>query len=525
MILKGNQRGGGQQLAAHLMNSFDNERVEIADVRGAIAQDLSGAFAEWSAQGQATKIRKKYYYSLSLNPDQAQGHLSREQYFELIARTERSLKLVGQPRAVVFHEKRDDHGVPREHCHVVWSRVDMRDDKIKAVEISHDRLKLRTVARQFCRDHGLELPNGMKPGKSRNSRVGNFNTGAQENLGERQQKERTGIPKDQRMADIAGCWRETGDDAAFVQAMKAKGYYLAQGDSRDYVVVDLHGEVHSLSRQLGGVAKAKELRNRLSAYPPGRLPDVQTTTAFLAQKRKDAISKAVAQKQSTGPTPAELRRQVLDQHQQQRREKLDHIRTNLITRHEAERGSLKMAQHEQNTGIAGARLQKQPRGFMAFLTRVTGIKMIVEKVQDKARAAAQQKQTAALQRTHDRELHDMDRRYRALERLEMRENRSAETALNREQFQDLLKKKPPARVLKIEFEKALASRKVADTGFSKGELQAAFERATSARTRAGDTGEGGPAPARAERPDKPRAPREEFRNRPPRPVPDKDREH
>ena len=49
MILKGNQRGGGQQMAAHLLNSYDNERVEIADVRGAVAQDLSGAFAEWAA--------------------------------------------------------------------------------------------------------------------------------------------------------------------------------------------------------------------------------------------------------------------------------------------------------------------------------------------------------------------------------------------------------------------------------------------------------------------------------------------
>ncbi|MGD0973465.1 MAG: hypothetical protein ABR866_05215, partial [Candidatus Korobacteraceae bacterium] len=109
MILKGNQRGGGQQLAAHLMNSFDNERVEVADVRGAVAQDLSGAFAEWSAQARATKCRKNLY-SLSLNPDQAQGHLTRAQYLDLLARTERSLKLIGQPRAVVFHEKRDKDG-------------------------------------------------------------------------------------------------------------------------------------------------------------------------------------------------------------------------------------------------------------------------------------------------------------------------------------------------------------------------------------------------------------------------------
>src|ERR1039457_6594821 len=151
MILKGNQRAGGQQLAAHLMNSFDNERVEVAEVRGAVAQDLSGAFAEWAAEARATRCRKNLY-SLSLNPDQAQGHLTREQYLELLERTERSLKLVGQPRAVVFHEKRDKDGVLREHCHAVWSRIDT--DRMKAVQISHDRLKLRTVAQEFARDHG-----------------------------------------------------------------------------------------------------------------------------------------------------------------------------------------------------------------------------------------------------------------------------------------------------------------------------------------------------------------------------------
>jgi hypothetical protein len=53
MILKGNQRGGGRQLAVHLMNSFDNEVVEVADVRGTVARDLSGAFAEWAAEACA----------------------------------------------------------------------------------------------------------------------------------------------------------------------------------------------------------------------------------------------------------------------------------------------------------------------------------------------------------------------------------------------------------------------------------------------------------------------------------------
>lgn len=488
MILKGNQRGGGQKLAAHLMNAFDNERVEIADVRGAVAQDLSGAFAEWTAQARATKC-KKNLYSLSLNPDQAQGHLTREQYLDLLARTERSLNLVGQPRAVVFHEKRDKDGVLREHCHAVWSRIDT--DKMKAVQIAHDRLKLRTVAREFARDHGLELPAGMK----KDGRRDRFNDRAkQENLSEKQQQERTGIPKVERMADITACWKESNSGHAFVQALEAKGYYLAQGDRRAYVVVDLNGEVHSLARQIEGV-KTKELKERLSGYKLEKLPDVEAAQARAEKEREE-------RKKQKGHEPSEVekRREALKAHQQQRRLTLDTMRVNLIARHTTERDGLKVAQQTQDTGIVSAHAQKQPRGFMAFLTRVTGITIIVaarQKHQDKARAAEHKQQTEALRHTHGRELHDMGRRYAALARLEARENTSAQTALKREEFQFLMRKKPPARVLKPEFDRAvnLAEARQGSGGgqspkgrltaifnrpahtFTKGDLQRAFEQA------------------------------------------------
>ena len=287
MILKGNQRGGGQQLAAHLQNSFDNERVEVAEIRGSVAQDLSGAFQEWHGDASATRA-KKYLYSLSLNPDQYQRRLTREEYFELLDRTERSLKLVGQPRAVVFHEKKDKDGVAREHAHAVWSRIDT--EKMKAVQIAHDRLKLRTVAREFARDHGLELPDGLK----KDGQKDRFNERAkQENLAERQQKERNGVSKEQRMADIATCWRETGNALAFVQALEAKGYFIARGDQRAFVVVDLHGEVHSLSRQLSGVAKSKELKERLASLPLEALPDI----AGAQEQAKRKIEQAKQQEQ------------------------------------------------------------------------------------------------------------------------------------------------------------------------------------------------------------------------------------
>jgi hypothetical protein len=455
MILKGNQRGGGQQMAAHLMNAFDNERVEIADLRGSVADDLSGAFAEWAAEARGTKCRK-YLYSLSLNPDQSQGHLTREQYLELLERTERSLQLVGQPRAVVFHEKRDKDGVLREHCHAVWSRIDT--ERMKAVQIAHDRLKLRTVAREFARDHGLELPDGLK----KDGRRDRFNDrGKQENLGERQQKERTGISKEQRMADIATCWKETGNGAAFVQALEAKGYYLARGDQRAFVVVDLHSEVHSLSRQLSGVAKSGELKARLAGYPLDKLPDVESAQAWAKQQRIER-EKQIAEKQKEQekePSEIEKRLAALKERQAARRAEIDRQRIELIARHLSERDGLKAMHESENTGVVSARLQKQPKGILAFLTRITGIQMITDaryRKQDERRAEQQKEQAEALKRRHERELKETDRHYGALDRIEERENRAARTALHREEFQKIaeLMRKPPGRELKPDFDRA-----------------------------------------------------------------------
>jgi Relaxase/Mobilisation nuclease domain len=157
MILKGSQRGSGRKLATQLLNADNNQCIDILEVNGAIAQDLHGAFQEWHAESRATKCLN-YLYSLSINPDPAQRGLTRAQYFDLIERAGEKLGLSAQPRAVILHVHNDG----REHCHVVWSRIDVRPEKIKAVQISHDRFKLQAVAREFARDHGLTLPPGMR---------------------------------------------------------------------------------------------------------------------------------------------------------------------------------------------------------------------------------------------------------------------------------------------------------------------------------------------------------------------------
>ena len=158
MIPFGSQRALGQDLATHLLNTQDNERMEVAQVRGAVARDLHGAFAEWEAQAHTLTRCSNYLYSLSVNPDQRQGRLTREQYLDYIDRAENRLGLAGQPRAVVFHIKKDKNGVPREHCHVVWSRIDAERGKARHMAFDHDKLMM--VTREFARDHGLTLPDG-----------------------------------------------------------------------------------------------------------------------------------------------------------------------------------------------------------------------------------------------------------------------------------------------------------------------------------------------------------------------------
>ncbi len=554
MILKGNQRAGGQQLAAHLMNSFDNERVEVAEVRGAVAQDLSGAFAEWAGEARATRC-EKYIYSLSLSPDQAQGRLTREQYFDLIARTERSLKLIDQPRAVVFHEKRDKDGTLRQHAHVVWSRID--SEKAKAIPIGHDHLKLRSVAKEFARDYGLELPDGMrKDGKS-----DRFNDRAkQENLGEKQQQERTGITKAGRMAEIAACWTATKTGPEFVRAMEDKGYHLARGDKRTYVVIDLYGEIHSLSRQLGGVAKRKELMDRLSGYPPDKQPDIESARAYARQKLQQrqkaqekgssqeamglsAEASAKAEAKAAEGNLLKQRREALAERQAERRAQLDKQRTDLFARQFAERGALREMQAAGKEGVAAARTERQPKGLAAFLTRITGIGSLVSWVQNKAdqkRESAHKRQTETLLRRHDRELKEVDRHYSALDRLEARENRAADNAGLREGYRKLRLR---TFALKPEFDKALTrpeataaaggggktaglfNRLAAGMGFSKGDLQAAFERATAGKAApSGDTDTKGHSPADPEKLEQARQLRDELSRRQPRPGPDRDRE-
>ncbi len=458
MIPKGNQRSGGQQLASHLLNAYDNDSVEVADVRGAIAQDLHGAFAEWYAEAKATKCIK-YLYSLSINPDHKQGPFNREHYYDFIRRTENTLGLSGQPRAVVFHVK---HG--REHCHVVWSRIDT--EKMKAVPLSYDWQKLRAVAQEYARDHNLTLPPGMQNNRGKDRFPDHAKT---ENLAEKQQEERTGTSKKQRMEQIAKAWRESSDALTFVKALETGGYFLARGDKRSYVVVDLYGEVHSLSRQLAGV-KSKELKARLADHPSDKLMDVATAQDRARQQRQALLLKVTQQQRAREgpaggeaaagtPATAKQRRDALQQAQSTRRASLESKRQQLAERHSTERKALADLQNARSAAAVGDRAAKHPTGVLAFLARVTGFDALTafrHLREDLRRNVEQRLQTAALVRRHRREMQNFRHQERALTSLDKRERRSLETSLRRDGLRQIARQ--DRSTIRPEFAAAVAGK-------------------------------------------------------------------
>lgn len=533
MILKGNQRGGGSQLAAHLQNSFTNEVLEVHEVTGTIAHDLSGFMAEIYAHSLPTKAQQPYYH-LMINPDQAQRRLTVEEYYDVIARTERSLKLIGQPRAVVFHEIRDEKGDLRQHAHVVWSRIDV--DKGKAINLHEDHNSLRRVAQSFAHDYGLELPEGLKKdhGRDRHER-----RKKQESHMERQQRERSGVHKREHLAEIGECWDSTKDGPAFVKALEAKGYTLARGERKGkqgYCLIDMYGDVHSISRFIE--APAKEIRARLKSHPLDMLPTVEEARAATKEKLEQ-IRARVDEAHDEKKSPAEDRRKALIERQEHRRADLDKQRLDLHARQFRERAALRDMQAEHHADVAAARLEKQPKGLAAFLTRITGISRFVAWAQDKAdqrREATHKAQTEALLRRHGRELKEMDRHYAALDRLEKRENGSARYAALREgygklrirtfalkpEFDKALNRQQPATVAGDGGRERLFNRIAEGIGLTKGDLQAAFERATAGKTVRKED-DGGHAPVDPEKLERARQLRDQLNQRMPK-TPDRDHE-
>lgn len=263
MILKGSQRGGGGQLGLHLIRTDENDHVEVFQIRGFIGNNVVDALREAYALSRGTKC-EKYLYSLSLSPPQEET-VPISVFEGAINEIEDRLGLKGLPRIVVFHEK-----AGRRHCHCVWSRIN--PETMTGTTISFDRLKLRETSRKLYLENNWKMPPGLTDSEARNPL--NFSREEwQQAL--RAQRDPTAVKK-----IFQDCWGTSDSLKAFQHSLEMRGFYLAQGDRRGHVAVDIKGEVYPISRWTG--INAKDVRHRLG--DPEELRTVTETQQFIGEK-------------------------------------------------------------------------------------------------------------------------------------------------------------------------------------------------------------------------------------------------
>lgn len=370
MILKASQRGGGKQLGQHLMRTDDNEHVEVHEIRGFVSDDIVGALKEAYAVSRGTRCRQ-FLFSVSLSPP-PQERVPVETFEHAIQRIEEKNGLHGQPRIVVFHEKEG-----RRHAHAVWSRIDA--ETMTARNLPHFKLKLRDLSRELYLENGWKMPRGLM--NSREADPRNFS------LKEWQQSKRMGRDARDLKELMQECWAVSDSKAAFMQALKSRGFTLAKGDRRGHVAITPEGEVLSVARYTG--KKTKDIEARLGK--PDSLPDVAAAKAQLA---KDLS--------------ATFKRHMREAEEQKRRElaPLDAKRQAIVHQQRQERTQLKAKQMERWAEESRARTARFETGVKGLWNRITGKHAEVQKQNEREAYVALARDRAQRQSLIDAQMHD-----------------------------------------------------------------------------------------------------------------------
>lgn len=269
MIIKGTSCAGANRLTVHLMRTDTNERAEVREIKGVVADTLRGALREMEAVAAGTRTTKPFYHASINTP--ADEPLTDEQRMIAIDKLELALGLTGQARVVVIHQKEG-----REHCHIVWSRIDL--DRMAAISDSHNYRKHEEVARALEKEFGLDRVQGAhveRGGKTRPKRTPSH--------AEMLQADRTGVSPQEAKALMTGIWKSTKNGKEFQAALAEHGWVLARGDRRDFVAIDPTGGVHSLARRIEG-AKAKDVRERFADIDPRSLASVAEAKQIQRQR-------------------------------------------------------------------------------------------------------------------------------------------------------------------------------------------------------------------------------------------------
>jgi hypothetical protein len=303
---------------------------------GFIDDRLPQALNEIHGVSRGTRC-KNYLFSLSLNPPKGEN-VPVEVFEQAISQIENELKLVGQPKVVIFHEKNG-----RRHAHAVWSKIDT--ENMKAIHLSFFKNKLRDISKELYLENNWKLPAGHINQENRNPL--NFTTK------EWYQAKRLDENPKQIKRTLQECWSISNTKNSFLKALERNGYYLARGDRRGYVAVDWRGEVFSLSRMIK--TKKHEMADKLG--PIEELPSVDQT--------KDQLDKQLA-------TNLKAHLEKLRTLHSERVSPILRARQAMVERHRANREKLIAQQQERWGKEQKTRQQRFKRGFGGLWERMTG---------------------------------------------------------------------------------------------------------------------------------------------------------
>ena len=358
MIIKGSSRGSPGQLARHLLRTDTTEHVKILEIQSP-HDSLKETFRDWQFLTEGTQgSRGLYHANIDPHGDYA---MTPEQWQRSVEVLEKQLGLEGQPRAVVLHEK---HG--REHIHVVWQRTDIDTMTLRSDSwnyLAHERASM-ALEKEFGHEH--------VPGKhAKRDREQQPEFPRQEfNHAEWQQGERTGIDPREFKAAITALYAQSDNGQAFKAALEEKGYVLARGDRRDYVIVDEHHQVYSLARQIKGV-NAKELREFMADIDRNMIPTIDQAKALQDERPREPEKSPRESPEAPQPPASQPESPAPDSSAKQdlAKEEIAALETALKERHAEEGRQMRLrqeAEYEQTARVLAEEAQEKLGHFDAL---------------------------------------------------------------------------------------------------------------------------------------------------------------
>ena len=135
------------------------------------------------------------------------------------------------------------------------------------------------ISRALFRKYGWAMPKGMERKQDKNPY----------SLSREEYRQAAKLAEDPQALKIffKQSWERTDSKQTFARFLSENGFFLAQGDRRGYVAVDLGGKVYSLSKWID--IPTRDLKARLG--PHELLPTTDKARAFIAERMTESLKR------------------------------------------------------------------------------------------------------------------------------------------------------------------------------------------------------------------------------------------